>query len=95
MKSFLVWLEGEESPALSEPQHKQGESNLGLDAIVERRMKQIIMELESSGKGTQQEILASVQKYLKAKGIQADKSEPQQPQADPQPEMQTQPAVAN
>lgn len=82
MKSFLTWVESEENPALSEPQHKQGESNMGLDALVERRMKQIIMELEGSGKGTQQEILSSVNKYLKAKGVgQAEnKPETQQPQ---------------
>jgi hypothetical protein len=99
MKSFLVWLEGEESPALSEPQHKQGEANMGLDSIVERRMKQIIMELEGSGKGTQQEILASVQKYLKAKGVQAEKPASQPPQDDAQGAqqdgMQMQPAMAN
>ena len=82
MKSFLVWLESEENPGLSEPQHKRGESNMGLDALVERRMKQIIMELESSGKGTQQEILSSVQNYLKAKGLgqSEQKPEAQQPQ---------------
>lgn len=78
MKSFLGWMESEEGSALSEPQHKRGESNMGLDALVERRMKQIIMELESSGKGTQQDILASVQNYLKSKGVK----QPPQAQED-------------
>jgi hypothetical protein len=84
MKSFLVWLENEENPALSEPQHKQGESNMGLDALVDRRMKQIIMELEGSGKGTQQEILASVQKYLKAKGVGQAEVRPEVQQQQPE-----------
>ena len=90
MKSFLVWLEGEESPGLSEPQHKQGESNMGLEAMVERRMKQIIMELESSGKGTQQEILSAVQKYLGAKGIGQKEARPEMQTQQQQPEQMQQ-----
>lgn len=82
-------MESEESPALSEPQHKSGESNMRLDALVERRMKQIIMELEGSGKGTQQEILAAVGKYLKSKV--GEQNRPDQMQQDqPQQGMQSQ-----
>lgn len=92
MKSFLVWLEGEENPGLSEPQHKQGESNMGLDALVERRMKQIIMELESSGKGTQQEILSAVQKYLGAKGVGQTEARPEAQAHQPPEQMQQGPA---
>lgn len=86
MKSFMNWVESEESPALSEPQHKQGEANMGLDGLIERRMRQMIMELESSGKGTQQDILASVQKYLGAKGMDQQKQpvQPQDQQQQPQ-----------
>lgn len=86
----MTWLESEENPGLSEPQHKQGESNMGLDALVERRMKQIIMELESSGKGTQQEILSSVQKYLKAKGMQGQSESRPEIQAQQQPDQMQQ-----
>lgn len=85
MKSFLNWMESEEAPALSEPQHKKGEANMALDAIIERRMRQMIMDLESSGKGTQEEILASVAKYADKKGAKTEKPEvaerPQQQQA--------------
>lgn len=76
MKTFLSWMESEEAPALSEPQHKKGEANMALDAIVERRMRQMIMDIESSGKGTQEEILASVLKYADKKGTKADKPSP-------------------
>jgi hypothetical protein len=66
-----------------------------LDAIVERRMRQIIMELESSGKGTQEEILAAVQKYLSTKGVKAASSSQNQPQAqEPAPNQQAQPGDA-
>jgi pyruvate/2-oxoglutarate dehydrogenase complex dihydrolipoamide acyltransferase (E2) component len=78
-------MESEESPALSEPQHKKGETNMRLDAIIERRMRQMIMDLESSGKGTQEEILASVVKYAEKKGT---KTEEPQPAQQPAPEAQ-------
>ena len=82
--SFLSWMESDEVSPLTEPQHKRGEGGMRLDAIVERRMRQIIMEIESSGKGTQEEILAAVQKYLSTKGVKAAQS--------PQPQNQTQQA---
>lgn len=80
MRSFLSWMESEESPALSEPQHKKGETNMRLDAIIERRMRQMIMDLESSGKGTQEEILASVVKYAEKKGAKTEEPQAQQQQ---------------
>lgn len=78
-------MESDEVSPLTEPQHKRGEGGMRLDAIVERRMRQIIMELESAGKGTQEEILAAVQKYLSTKGVKAapasqTQGQPQQPQ---------------
>lgn len=82
-------MESEESPALSEPQHKKGETNMRLEAIIERRMRQMIMDLESSGKGTQEEILASVVKYAEKKGAKTE-----QPQAQQQPDQAQQPAMA-
>lgn len=84
MRTFAQWVESEEAPALSEPQHKKGEANMALDAIVERRMRQMIMDLEGSGKGTQEEILASVVKYADKKGAKTDK-----PEAPEQPRQQT------
>ena len=93
MKSFLTWLESEESPALSEPQHKKGEANMALDDIVGRRVKSMIMELEGGGKGTQKEILASVGRYLKKMGSD-DQNQPQgqqQQSQQPQDQMEPQP----
>lgn len=87
MKSFLTWIENEENPSLAEPQHKKGEANMKLDDIVERRMKQIVMELEGAGKGTQAEILTAVQKYLKSKG-QPQQPQQQQPQSQDGPDQQ-------
>lgn len=87
MKSFLSWMESEESSALSEPQHKKGETNMRLDAIIERRMRQMIMDLESSGKGTQEEILSSVVKYAEKKGAKTKDEDPQ-PAQQSAPEMQ-------
>ena len=96
--SFLSWMEGDEVSPLTEPQHKRGEGGMRLDAIVERRMRQIIVELESSGKGTQEEILASVQKYLSTKGIKtASASQPQnqlQQVQEPASNQQAQPGDA-
>lgn len=72
MKNFLSWMEGEESPALAEPQHKKGEGNLRLDDITERRIRQMIMDLESSGKGTKEEVLASMMKNMKKMGVKEE-----------------------
>lgn len=82
MKSFLTWIENEESASLGEPQHKKGESNMSLDKIVEKRVKAMIMDLESSGKGTQNEILGSVVKYAEKMGA-GKKEEPVQQQGQP------------
>lgn len=90
-------MESDEVSPLTEPQHKRGEGGMRLDAIVERRMRQIIMELESSGKGTQEEILAAVQKYLSTKGVKAavpqSQNQPQQAQ-EPAPNQQAKPGDA-
>jgi hypothetical protein len=90
--SFLSWMESDEVSPLTEPQHKRGEGGMRLDAIVERRMKQIIMDLESSGKGTQEEILAAVQKYLSTKGVKGNQAPQQQNQQaqEPAPNQQAQ-----
>lgn len=86
MKSFLSWMEGEESPSLGEPQHKKGEANMALDKIVEKRVRAMVMDLESSGKGTQDEILGSVVKYAEKMGV-GKKEEPVQQQGQQMPQM--------
>lgn len=51
MKSFLTWLETEESPGLSEPQHKKGEKEMALDDVVDKRIKSMIEEMTRGGQG--------------------------------------------
>ena len=88
MKTFLNWMESEENPSLGEPQHKQGEGNLSLDGVVERRIKQVVSELQGSGKGSESEIMASVLKYLKGKGVVP---EPKPPAGQPDQGMEINP----
>lgn len=62
LPSFLHWIENNENQvgSVSEPQHKQGEENMDLKSVVEKKMMQIAMELESDGKGTRQEVLKAM-----------------------------------
>ena len=76
MKTFLNWMESDENPSLGEPQHKQGDSNLSLDGLVERRIEGIVSELQGLGKGSESEIMGSVLKYLKGKGVVPEPAPP-------------------
>lgn len=64
MKSFLRWIETEEFPSLSEPQHKKNEANESLAKVIENRIKSIILDIGPQGgknqKGTEQEILTAI-----------------------------------
>lgn len=62
LPSFLRWIENNEDQvgSVSEPQHKQGEANMDLKSVVEKKMMQIAMELESDRKGTRQEVLKAM-----------------------------------
>jgi len=64
VKSFLRWIETEEFPSLSEPQHKKNEANESLAKVIENRIKSIIVDIGPQGgknqKGTEQEILAAI-----------------------------------
>ena len=62
MISFYNWIENQTS--LSVPQHKKGESSMDLNGIVEKRMMQMILELEREGKGNRQDILKSIKKTI-------------------------------
>lgn len=82
MKSFLTWIETEESPGLSEPQHKKGEKEMALDDVMDKKIKSIIEELAREGKGSQKEILASMERCLKKVGAgEEQKPTPQDQQA--------------
>jgi hypothetical protein len=96
VKSFLTWLETEESPGLSQPQHKKGEDVMALDDVVGKRILAMVKELKDEGKGTEKELVASLGRYVKkmgpgegtdqnqADGGQPPAQEPQQNQEQPQ-----------
>jgi hypothetical protein len=66
LPSFLRWAENseEQGDSTSEPQHKEGEGNMDLKSVVEKRMMQMAMELESDGKGSRQEVLAAMKSVV-------------------------------
>lgn len=83
--TFKNWVENEENPSLSEPQHKAGEQNLDLSKVIEKRIKELMSELESSGKGSKQVILATMQDVLNNMGVPSDPAPQEQPEpANPQ-----------
>lgn len=80
LPSFLRWIENNgEQGSVSEPQHKEGEDNMDLKAVVEKRMMQMAMELESDGKGSRQEVLAAMKAVVDEAGKDSE-----QPATDPQ-----------
>lgn len=93
LPSFLRWIENNEQGSVSEPQHKEGEDNMDLKAVVEKRMMQMAMELESDGKGSRKEVLAAIKAVVDEAGKETEQPEggdqpPQAPQAQggPSPE---------
>jgi hypothetical protein len=85
MINFLNWLENIEGKSVSEPQHKKGESTMDVDEIVEKRIMQLILELEREGKGSRQDILKSIKKVIGAESQQVSTMQNQvqsQPQND-------------
>ena len=82
MKSFLTWLETEDSPGLSEPQHKKGEKEMLLDDIMDKKIKSMIEEMTREGKGSQKKILDSLGRALKKMGGGEDQNPQQAPQQD-------------
>jgi hypothetical protein len=81
--SFLRWAEENEG-SVSEPQHKQGEVNMDLKAVVEKRMMQIAMELETDGKGSRQEVLAAMKAVVDTAQKEEPKPDATAQQAPPQ-----------
>lgn len=95
--SFLRWVEeNEDGNSLSEPQHKSGESGMDLKSVVEKRMMQLAVELETDGKGSRQEVLAAMKAVIEAagKGSEAQPQQTnlgQQANQQPNPNQQTDP----
>lgn len=99
LPSFLRWIENSEE-AVSEPQHEEGEENMDLKAVVEKRMMQMAMELESDGKGSRKDVLAAMKAVVDSASQDMEKAgageqappEGGQPPADgQQPQMQQAP----
>ena len=101
LPSFLRWVENNEAEggSVSEPQHKQGEENMDLKGVVEKRMMQMAMELESDGKGSRQEVLAAMKAVVdsaakdsqQGEGQQGDQGMPQAPEGAQPEQTQMQP----
>jgi len=91
--SFLRWAEGDEA-AVSAPQHKEGEASMDLKSVVEKRMMQLAMEIESDGKGSRQEVLAAMKAVVDSASKEGDKGLGDQP-GDQPPQMDPQQASVN
>ncbi len=79
--SFTRWIEENEDAdqgSVSEPQHKQGEMNMDLKSVVEKKMMEIAEELERNGKGSRQDVLAAMKSVIDSAGKEQPQSEPQQ-----------------
>lgn len=100
LPSFLQWAENseEQGDSTSEPQHKEGEGNMDLKSVVEKRMMQMAMELESDGKGSRQEVLAAMKAVVDSASKEAEQAapqeQPQQPmQGETPPDTSSQPVT--
>lgn len=72
LPSFLRWIENNEGDAVSEPQHKEGEASMDLKGVVEKRLMQMAMEIESEGKGSRQEVLAAMKAVVDSAGRESE-----------------------
>lgn len=67
---FSKWIENteqsepEQSSSVSEPEHKKGEDLLSLNNLVEKRIKEIIEELEVKGKASEQDVYGAIANLL-------------------------------
>lgn len=88
LPSFLTWIENNEGDgeSVSEPQHEEGEGNMDLKAVVEKRMMQMAMELESDGKGSRQEVLAAIKAVVDSASKEAEKDQQPSDAQQPSPE---------
>lgn len=91
--TFRFWVENslgaepeENSSGVSEPQHKKGEDSLSLNKFLEKRILEIIEDLERKGKATKDQVMNSL-KYLLSQN-QPQEPQPEKPQnsGPPQPQ---------
>lgn len=76
----------EDSSSLSEPQDKVGETSLTLNKLVEKRIKEMMNELQNKGKGSEEDILNSINYFLSKNGS-APKEDQKTPEEQPMPPM--------
>lgn len=86
--SFLRWVEQNDQPApeaqqgaVSEPQHKNGEGNMDLKSVVEKKMMELAMELEQAGKGSRRDVLAAMKGVIDGASKESEGDAPNQDQA--------------
>jgi ribosomal protein S13 len=80
LPSFLGWIENnqEGGESVSEPQHEEGEDNMDLKAVVEKRMMQMAMELESDGKGSRKDVLAAMKSVVDSAAKESEEGQGQE-----------------
>ena len=72
----------DQSSSLSEPQHEKGESSLTLNKFVEKRIKEMIDELQMKGKADENQVLDAISYFLNKNAPKQDQS--QEPESQPQ-----------
>lgn len=87
LPSFLRWIENseEQGDAVSDPQHKQGEENMDLKGVVEKKMMELAMEIEADGKGSRQEVLAAMKAVVDSAGRESEQGGDNQGDPNAQP----------
>ena len=63
--SFLKFIEEIEGKNISSPQHEVGEESLSLNKVIEKRIKELLIEFKTKRKATEEEVLASIEYNLK------------------------------
>lgn len=87
--TFRFWVENslgvsvpseeENSSGVSEPQHEKGEESLSLNKFIEKRILEIVEDLERKGKATKDQVINSLTYFLNQNQPQASQSAPKEP----------------
>jgi hypothetical protein len=87
LPSFLRWIENseEQGDSTSDPQHKQGEENMDLKGVVEKKMMELAMEIEADGKGSRQEVLAAMKAVVDSASKESEQGGENQSDPNAQP----------
>jgi hypothetical protein len=86
----------DESSSLSEPQHEKGESSLTLNKLVEKRLKEMIDQLQIKGTADENQVLDAISYFLnKNAPKQQEPQSAQQQGGDQGPQPQNAPQGAD